>query len=348
MDMIDLRSDTVTRPTPAMREVMAAAEVGDDVYGEDPTVRRLEERAADLLGTEAALFVPSGTMGNQTAIACHTRPGQEVIVEEGSHIYNVELATMARFSGVQPRVLPGERGVFTARQVAAAIRPDIYYLAPTGLVCLENTHNAAGGRIWPLAAAREVLDLAHGRGIPVHLDGARILNASVATGIPARELALGFDSVMFCLSKGLGCPVGSLLCGSREFIAAARRTRKALGGGMRQAGILAAAGLYALDHHVDRLAQDHVHARLLADGLASLPALSVWPPDTNIVIFEIARGPDAEALCQRLRDRGVLASPAGAGTSARQVRMVTHLGISAADVQRTVDLVGRELGTARA
>lgn len=344
--MIDLRSDTVTLPTEAMRQAMAHAEVGDDVYGEDPTVRRLEERAAELVGTEAALFMPSGTMANQVAIAGHTRPGQEVIVEGGSHIYNVELGTMARFSGVQPRVLAGERGVFTPHQVATAIRPDLYYLAPTGLVCLENTHNAAGGRIWPLAVAREILDVAHARGIPVHLDGARIFNAAVATGTPVGELAAGFDSVMFCLSKGLGCPVGSVLCGSRAFIAAARRIRKALGGGMRQAGILAAAGLYALDHHVDRLAQDHEHARILAAGLAQLPGLRVEPPETNIVIFEITTGPDAEALCRQLRARGVLASPAGAGTSTRQVRMVTHLGISAADVRRTVDLVGKELGAA--
>jgi len=348
VDVIDLRSDTVTLPTVGMRQAMAMAEVGDDVYGEDPTVRRLEERAAELVGTEAALFVPSGTMGNQIAIACHTQPGQEVIVEADSHIYNVELATMARFSGVQPRVLVGEGGIFTGRDVLSAIRPDIYYLAPTGLVCLENTHNGAGGRIWPLAGAREVLDLAHGRGIPVHLDGARIFNAAVATGIPARELAAGFDSVMFCLSKGLGCPVGSLLCGRREFIAAARRARKALGGGMRQAGILAAAGLYALDHHLDRLAEDHVHARLLAAGLSEIGGLSVSPPETNIVIFEIERGPDAAALCRGLATRGVLASPAGAGTSPRRVRMVTHLGISCPDIERTLDLVARELGAAAA
>lgn len=341
--MIDLRSDTVTLPTEEMRAAMAAAEVGDDVYGEDPTVRQLEERAAELLGTEAALFMPSGTMANQTAIACHTRPGQEVIVEAESHIYNVELATLARFSGVQPRVLTGERGMFAAGQIESAIRPDLYYLAPTGLVCLENTHNAAGGRIWPLTAAREILDMAHSRGIPVHLDGARIFNASIATGVTARELVAGFQSVMFCLSKGLGCPVGSVLCGSRPFIVEARRVRKALGGGMRQAGILAAAGLHALEHHVDRLAQDHEHAKLLADGLASLPGLSVVSPETNIILFRIEKGPDAETLCARLRVRGVLASPAAAGTSTRGVRMVTHLGISRADVERTVDLVREEL-----
>jgi len=345
--MIDLRSDTVTVPTAAMRAAMARARVGDDVYGEDPTTRELEDRAAELLGTEAALFVPSGTMGNQIAIACHTRPGQEVIVEVSSHIYNVEMATMARFSGVQPRAIPGDRGVFTAAQVAAAIHPDLYYLAPTGLVCLENTHNAAGGRVWPLPSAREVLELAHSRGIPVHLDGARIFNAQVATGIPARELAKGFDSVMFCLSKGLGCPVGSLLCGSRDFIAEARRVRKAMGGGMRQTGILAAAGLYALTHHIDRLAEDHENARLLAEGLSEIPGLSVWPQETNIVVFEIEQGPSAQELCARLKGKGVLCSPAAAGTDPKRIRMVTHLGITREDVLRTVDLVARELrGTA--
>jgi threonine aldolase len=341
--MIDLRSDTVTLPTPGMRAAMARAEVGDDVYGEDPTTRALEERAAQLLGTEAALFVPSGTMGNQIAIACHTRPGQEVVVEATSHIYNVELGTMARFSGVQPRVLWGERGVFTAEQLADALHPDLYYLSPVGLVCLENTHNAAGGRVWPLAEARRILELAHARGVPVHLDGARIFNAQVATGLPVRELVAGFDSVMFCLSKGLGCPVGSLLCGSRELIAEARRVRKALGGGMRQTGMLAAAGLYALEYHIDRLAEDHTNARLLAEGLSQLPGLQVWPPETNIVVFEIEEGPSAPELCARLRGRGVLCSPAAAGTHPRRVRMVTHLGISREDVVRTVDLVAGEL-----
>lgn len=341
--MIDLRSDTVTVPTGKMRAAMAQAAVGDDVYGEDPTTRELEARAAKLMGMEAALFVPSGTMGNQVAIACHTRPGQEVVVEATSHILNVEMATMARFSGVQPRVLSGKRGIFTADQLAAAIRPPIYYLAQTGLVCLENTHNAAGGRIWPREGAREILAVAHQHGIPVHLDGARILNAQVATGIPARELVHGFDSVMFCLSKGLGCPVGSMLCGSREFIQEARRMRKAMGGGMRQTGILAAAGLYALEYHVDRLAEDHEHARLLAEGLAQLPGLSVWPPETNIVVFEIVDGPTAQELCARLKDSGVLASPAAAGTDPRRIRMVTHLGISQEDALRTVALMAEAL-----
>jgi len=341
--MIDLRSDTVTKPTPAMRKVMAEAEVGDDVYGEDPTVNRLQEKAAEITGTEAALFVPSGTMGNQVAIAVHTRPGQEVIVEATSHIYNVEMATMARFSGVQPRVVFGERGVFSAEQVRQAIRPKLYYLAQTGLVCLENTHNAAGGRIWPLSGAREILEVAHAHGIPVHLDAARIFNASVATGTPVSELVRGFDSVMFCLSKGLGCPVGSLLCGSREFIEEARRVRKALGGGMRQAGILAAAGLYALEHHVERLAEDHENARILAQGLAEIPCLSVTPPETNIVMVEILRGPTAAELAERLKRRGVLVAPAGAGTEARKLRLVTHLDVSREDILRTIDLFWEEL-----
>jgi len=341
--MIDLRSDTVTKPTPAMRKVMTEAEVGDDVYGEDPTVNRLQEKVAEITGTEAALFVPSGTMGNQVAIAVHTRPGQEVIVEATSHIYNVEMATMARFSGVQPRVVFGERGVFSAEQVRQAIRPKLYYLAQTGLVCLENTHNAAGGRIWPLSGAREILEVAHAHGIPVHLDGARIFNASVATGIPVSELVRGFDSVMFCLSKGLGCPVGSLLCGSREFIEEARRVRKALGGGMRQAGILAAAGLYALEHHVERLAEDHENARILAQGLSEIPCLSVTPPETNIVMVEILRGPTAAELAERLKRRGVLVAPAGAGTEARKLRLVTHLDVSREDILRTIDLFWEEL-----
>jgi threonine aldolase len=322
---------------------MAEAEVGDDVYGEDPTVNRLQEKAAEITGTEAALFVPSGTMGNQVAIAVHTRPGQEVIVEATSHIYNVEMATMARFSGVQPRVVFGERGVFSAEQVRQAIRPKLYYLAQTGLVCLENTHNAAGGRIWPLSVAREILEVAHAQGIPVHLDGARIFNASVATGIPVSELVRGFDSVMFCLSKGLGCPVGSLLCGSREFIEEARRVRKALGGGMRQAGILAAAGLYALEHHVERLAEDHENARILAQGLSEIPCLSVTPPETNIVMVEILRGPTAAELAERLKRRGVLVAPAGAGTEARKLRLVTHLDVSREDILRTIDLFWEEL-----
>ncbi len=341
--MIDLRSDTVTKPTSAMRAAIASAEVGDDVYGEDPTVLELEAQAADLMGMEAALFVPSGTMGNQVAIACHTRPGQEVVVETASHVLNVEVAAMARFSGVLARAVAGEGGVFTADQLAGALRPDVYYLAPTGLVCLESTHNAAGGRVWPVGEMRDVVALAHERGIPVHLDGARILNAQVVTGTPVRELVAGLDSVMFCLSKGLGCPVGSLLCGSTPFIEEARRTRKAMGGGMRQAGVLAAAGLYALEHHVERLAEDHAHAELLASGLAEIPGVEVWPQETNIVVLELTGSLSAPELCRRLGNRDVLASPAAAGADQRRIRFVTHLDVSRSDVERTVDLVSEEL-----
>ncbi len=341
--MIDLRSDTVTKPTASMRQAMAAAVVGDDVYSEDPTVRELQEQAADLMGMEAGLFVPSGTMGNQVAIACHTQPGQEVVVEAGSHILNVELASMARLSGVMPRAVVGEGGVFTASQVAQAIRPDVYYLAPTGLVCLESTHNAAGGTVWPMRAVREIVEVARARNIPVHLDGARIFNAQVATGKPVRQLVEGVSSVMFCLSKGLGCPVGSVLCGSAAFIANARRLRKALGGGMRQVGVLAAAGLHALQHHVERLAEDHSNAALLASGLAEIPGVSVWPAQTNIVVIELNCSFTASELCDRLSRKDILASPAAAGTDPRRVRFVTHLDVSHGDILRTVDRVAEEL-----
>ncbi len=343
MALIDLRSDTVTRPTPAMRAAMAAAAVGDDVYGEDPTTRALEDMAARLMGMEAALFVPSGTMGNQIAVACHTNPGDEVLLEASSHILQVELGMMARFSGVMPHPLVGVDGAFTARQVEEAVRPDVYYLAPTGLVCVENTHNAAGGTVWPRARVEAVVAAAHACGVPVHVDGARILNAQAATGVAARELLAGADSVMFCLSKGLGCPVGSLLCGSRRFVKSARRVRKALGGGMRQVGILAAAGLYALEHHVERLADDHVNARVLAEELGGLAGLRISPPQTNIVLLELTGDVAAADVCARLRARGVLASPAGAGADRRRIRMVTHLDVDRASVLRTADLVAQEL-----
>ncbi|HXH28369.1 MAG TPA: threonine aldolase family protein, partial [Candidatus Polarisedimenticolia bacterium] len=246
-EFIDLRSDTVTRPTATMRRAMAEAEVGDDVFREDPTVRRLEEVAAGRLGKEAALFVPSGTMGNQIAVNVWTRPGQEVVLEEQSHIYNFEMATMAAFSGVLARPVPGEDGCPHPDRVRRAIRPPVYYLSPAGLVTLENTHNMAGGTIAPQDRCEAIVRVARDGGLPTHLDGARIFNAAVASGRPAAELARPFDSVMFCLSKGLGAPVGSLLAGSRAFIEEALRVRKRLGGGMRQAGVLAAAGLVALE-----------------------------------------------------------------------------------------------------
>ncbi|HEV8524196.1 MAG TPA: threonine aldolase family protein, partial [Terriglobales bacterium] len=265
---VDLRSDTVTKPTAEMRRAMAEAEVGDDVYGEDPTVNRLEQRAAEIFGREAALFVPSGTMGNQVAIKVHTQPGQEVICEERAHIYNFEMAMLGAFSGCVPRPIYGEDGILTWPEVKKRIAPKIYYRAQTGLVSLENTHNMAGGTVYRPEIGDEVCDGAHEAGIPVHLDGARIFNAAVGLGKPVAEITRKFDSVMFCLSKGLGAPVGSLLVGSQKFIEQARRVRKALGGGMRQAGVLAAAGLIALEKMPSRLQEDHANARFLAEGLA--------------------------------------------------------------------------------
>jgi threonine aldolase len=327
--VIDLRSDTVTKPTPAMRRAMAQADVGDDVFGEDPTVNRLQERAAELFGREAALFVPSGTMGNQIAIKVHTQPGDEVILEEASHIFNSEMAMMAAFSGVIPRPIPSERGWLRWEQIESAIRPNVYYYAQTRLICLENTHNFKGGSIYPLEWAREIIEKAHERGLKVHLDGARIFNAAVATGRSVKELTEGFDSVMFCLSKGLGAPVGSMLVGSAEFIEKARRVRKMLGGGMRQVGILAAAGLYALEHHIERLAEDHENAQILAQALREIPEVRLEPVETNIIIFELTKTP-AEKLITELKKRNILALAIGP----RRVRLVTHLDVSRADVLR--------------
>jgi threonine aldolase len=327
--VIDLRSDTVTKPTPAMRRAMAQADVGDDVFGEDPTVNRLQERAAELFGREAALFVPSGTMGNQIAIKVHTQPGDEVILEEASHIFNSEMAMMAAFSGVIPRPIPSERGWLRWEQIESAIRPNVYYYAQTRLICLENTHNFKGGSIYPLEWAREIIEKAHERGLKVHLDGARIFNAAVATGRSVKELTEGFDSVMFCLSKGLGAPVGSMLVGSAEFIEKARRVRKMLGGGMRQVGILAAAGLYALEHHIERLAEDHENAQILAQALREIPEVWLEPVETNIIIFELTKTP-AEKLITELKKRNILALAIGP----RRVRLVTHLDVSRADVLR--------------
>ena len=261
-NVIDLRSDTVTRPTPAMRAAMAAAEVGDDVYGEDPTINRLEARAAEIFGREAAIFVPTGTMGNQIAIRLHTDHGQEVICEARSHVLDWEMAMMSAFSGCSPRAVYGERGILTWPQIRSVIAPKIYYRAQTGLICLENTHNMAGGTVTPLPVYEEIWKGAAEAGLPTHLDGARVFNAAVALGISVAELTRGFDTVNFCLSKGLGAPVGSMLVGSARLIDRARSFRKALGGGMRQAGILAAAGLIALEEGPSRLHEDHANARL--------------------------------------------------------------------------------------
>jgi len=333
---IDLRSDTVTRPTPAMRRAMAEAEVGDDVFREDPTVRRLEEKAAALLGKEAALFVPTGTMGNQIAVKVWTRPGQEVVLEEQSHIYNYEMGQMAAFSGVLARPIAGRDGIPSAEGVRRALRPPVYYVAQTGLVALENTHNMAGGTILPPDVAGAIAEVARAAKLPLHLDGARLFNAAVAAGRPAADLARPFDSVMFCLSKGLGAPVGSILAGPAAFIEEALRVRKRLGGGMRQAGILAAAGIVALDQHIERLADDHAMARRLAERVVALPRCRVdaGRVETNILIFSVTdAGMPAPRLVERWKDAGVLAL----ALDGTRIRVVTHYDVTPADIEAAAD-----------
>lgn len=324
--MIDLRSDTVTKPTAAMRLAMAEAEVGDDVYGEDPTVNRLEKDAAKIFGKEAAIFVPTGTMGNQIAIRLHTQHGQEVICEARSHVLDWEMAMMAAFSGCQARAVQGERGVLTWEKIQRVFGPKIYYRQTTGLICLENTHNMAGGTVTPLDLMQDVWRGADKVGLPVHLDGARVFNAATALGVDVAKLTAGFDTVMFCLSKGLGSPVGSVLVGSSKAIEQARSFRKALGGGMRQAGVLAAAGLISLHEMTKRLHEDHVNARLLADAVANEASAEVDLDgvQTNIVIFSLKGEADAAAFCARLKEKGVLASAVGP----HAVRFVTHYDVS--------------------
>lgn len=332
--MIDLRSDTVTKPTPQMRRAMADAEVGDDVYGEDPTVNRLQERAAEIFEKEAAIFVPTGSMGNQIAVKLHTRHGQEVIIEERGHIYNYEMATMSAFSGVLARPVKSNdgSGLLTWDEIAPAIHTQAaYYVAPTGLVAIENSHNLAGGSVLTRDRTEDICGRAHENNLPVHLDGARIFNAAAALGETVANLARPADSVMFCLSKGLGAPVGSMLLGTRAFIDEARVVRKMLGGGMRQAGVLAAAGLIALEDSPRLLPEDHANAKLLAEGLAELPGIKIDPEKvvTNIVIFEVSEtGMTADAICAQLKERGVLAS--GFGSS---IRMVTHFDVARADIE---------------
>jgi threonine aldolase len=330
--VIDLRSDTVTRPTIAMRAAMAAAEVGDDVYGEDPTVNRLEARAADIFGREAAIFVPTGTMGNQIAIRLHTQHGQEVICESRSHILDWEMAMMSAFSGCLPRTIAGDRGILTWSQIRAAIAPKIYYRAATGLISLENTHNMAGGTVTPLPIYDEIWQGAADAGLPTHLDGARVFNAAVALGISVADLTRGFDTVNFCLSKGLGAPVGSILVGSRMSIDRARIYRKALGGGMRQVGILAAAGLIALEEGPLRLHEDHANARLLADAIVACARADIDLPSvqTNIVFFTLKDRGDAPALVAALKSEGILCSAIGP----HAVRLVTHSDVSREQCER--------------
>ncbi|WP_447976567.1 low-specificity L-threonine aldolase [Candidatus Nitrospira bockiana] len=334
MTIIDLRSDTVTKPTPAMREVMARAEVGDDVYGEDPTVNRLQDTAAALLGKEAALFVPSGIMANQLSIRVQTKPGDEVIVESRAHIVRYEHGAAAALAGVQLQGLTGERGILTPQQVEAAIRPKDPYSLSTALICLENTHNSGGGSIYPLQTIERIRQAAQAHGIPMHLDGARLFNAVVATGVPAAEYARHFDTVSICLSKGLGAPVGSLIASDRATISRLRPLRRMYGGGMRQAGILAAAGLFALEHHIPRLKEDHEHAQRLARYLKKLPAVSIEPVETNIVVFHVAGSRPPVEIVEALRRRGVLIN----ALSGRSFRAVTHLDITDQDVDRAGDI----------
>jgi threonine aldolase len=328
-----------------MRAAMAAAEVGDDVYGEDPTVNRLEARAAEVFGREAAIFVPTGTMGNQIAIRLHTDHGQEVISEARSHILDWEMAMVSAFSGCVPRAVEGDRGVLSWESIRRAIAPKIYYRAPTGLIALENTHNMAGGTVTPVEVFEEIWVGAREAKLPVHLDGARVFNAATALGVDVAILTRGFDTVMFCLSKGLGAPLGSMLVGSCEVIDRARVFRKALGGGMRQAGVVAAAGLIALEEMPKRLGDDHANARLLADAIARCDAAEIDPADvqTNIVIFALKEGigesGDAPALVRTLRENGVLASAIGP----HAVRLVTHYDVSREDCERAATVLERLL-----
>jgi threonine aldolase len=339
MKPIDLRSDTVTRPTAEMRRAMAEAEVGDDVYGEDPTVNRLEARAAEILGMEAALFVPSGTMGNAIAIRILTQRGDEVLVERRSHVVRYELSGMSVLSGVLPRMADAPGGHLTADHVRAAVAPRAYYKSDVSLVVLENTHNLGGGTVQRVEEIQAVVAAARECGFRVHLDGARIWNAAVALGVSPAALAKGVDTVMSCLSKGLCAPVGSVLASSRERIEEARRARKLLGGGMRQAGVLAAAGLVALDSLVPRLADDHANARLLAQALGRGRGVRVAPVETNIVVATL-EGRTAPDVVVALRQEGVLASAMDAST----LRLVTHRDVSREDCERAAGAIERAFG----
>lgn len=340
--LIDLFSDTATKPTPGMRQAMFEAVVGDEQRGEDPTVLALEERVAKLLGKERALFLPSATMANQIAIKVHTQPGDEVITEATSHVANFEAGGPGLISGVLLRTIRGKRGLFSGDDVKAAVRKGDAHTAPTVLLCVENTHNMGGGTVWPLDLLHEVCSVARSFGLALHLDGARLLNAAVALGVPAHVLAEPFDTVTFCLSKGLGCPVGGLLAGDAETIARARRYKQALGGAMRQAGVLAACGLYALDHHVERLAEDHRRAKRLAEGLARLPGIEIELDrvQTNMVFFKVSDPRfTPESFLAALKAKGLILSQGEGG----ELRAVTHLDVDDAAIERAIEIIAETL-----
>jgi threonine aldolase len=338
MTFIDLRSDTVTKPSAAMRRAMAEAEVGDDVYGEDPTVNRLERRAAEIFGKEAGLFVASGTMGNTVAIKMHTEHGQEVICESRSHILDWELAMMAWFSGCLARTVVSDTGILTWSEIKKAIKTATPHRAPTALIEIENTHNMAGGAVYPIETINEISDGAHNAGLKVHMDGARVFNAACYLNRPVREIAANVDSVMFCLSKGLGAPVGSMVVGSAEAIDKARLYRKRLGGGMRQAGVLAAAGLIALEENSKRLAEDHANARLIAEALVHMPGirLDLSRVQTNILIFDVTgTGMTSAEFAAQAKTLGLLLSTPNPAC----IRIVTHCDISRSDCERAIELL---------
>ncbi|MFB4169905.1 low-specificity L-threonine aldolase [Virgibacillus sp. JSM 102003] len=343
--MIDLRSDTVTKPTPEMRQAAFDAVVGDDVYQEDPTIIELEELAAQKLGKEAAMFVPSGTQGNQIAVLTHCQPGQEIILEADSHIFIYEGASISALAGVQPRTIAGKNGAMDPTEVQAAVRGDDIHLPETGLICLENTHNRAGGTVVSLDNMQAIFEMAQQQNIPVHLDGARLFNAAIATGIDVKEFAAYTDTVQFCLSKGLGAPVGSIIAGSFAFIKKARKWRKRLGGGLRQAGIIAAPGLVALCTMVNRLAEDHENAQLLADGLKEVSGLTIENNvDTNIVLVNTEEAElRAEQFLAMLKESGILAVPFGPYT----VRFVTHFDVTQEEIRSVIDRIGTLAGANR-
>jgi threonine aldolase len=337
-ELIDLRSDTVTRPSPGMRKAMLEAEVGDDVFAEDPTVNRLQKTVAEVLGKEAALYVPSGTMSNQICIKTHTRPGDEIIAERGAHVFNYETAGPALLSGVQVHTVDGVYGRMSLDAIRRAVRPSLYYMPKTRLICLENTHNRAGGTVYPLKEMQEVSAFARGAGIGLHLDGARLWNACVVTGVSPAEYAACVDSVSVCFSKGLGAPVGSALAGTKEFVEEARHVRKIFGGGMRQAGILAAACLYALEHNRERLVEDHEKARYLSDQLSKVRGMEIdlASVQTNIVIISVENsGKMPEQILESLRKRGLALSLG----NYMGLRAVTHLDVSMEQVRRAVGII---------